>query len=193
MFYTNGVRFEDLNIVLKIYKKQSKSLEEVLSFFSNPQNQFKVNELYPSLPPITIQDAIKLSNTEQRMTALRIFSPEEIAQSLNAKVLNEQTVHKKQIRWDKNLKPYEHSFEDTYTLYQISASEIGIEQRTWWISPDIYFVKCKCASSDRIYYIYVPKEAAEKQDALEAIAWTMQINGKPINKAQYLSLMYSET
>ena len=193
MYYFDSIGFNDLNLVLKLYKKQERPLEEVLSFFSLAKNIKKVNKIYPDLEPIQVNEAIKIPNAEQRMVALRVFSPEEFVDKLGAKVLDTQTVNKKHIRWDDNLKPYEFTFEDTYTLYQVSAKKLGLQERSWWKSPDIFFVKCKCASTDKLYYIYVSPEAAEKKDALEAIAWTMQINGTPINKSQYLTLMYSET
>jgi hypothetical protein len=192
MFYTAGVSFDDLSIVLSVYKKQNRPLEEVLSFFSRESNRESVKELYPNSSPITIREAIQLPNAEQRMAILRLFAPEEIAEELQAKLLDSQTIRKTQIRWDKSLKPYKHTFEDTYSLYQIKAGELGIEERPWWKSPNVYFVKCKCATTDRLYYIYVPQDAAKNNDAIEAIAWTMQINGKPITKKQYLNLMYSE-
>jgi hypothetical protein len=193
MYYVNKIRFEDLLIVLKIYKKQGLSKETVLSYFSQAENCRQVNELYAELAPLNIHEAIQLSNAEQRMAALQIFSPEEIAKDLNAKVLDTQTIQKKQIRWDNSLTPYEHIFEDTYTLYEIKAEKLGLQNRHWWQFPNIYFVKCQCASTDRVYYLYVPPEVGKIQDAIEAIAWTMQINGTPISKAQYLNLMYSES
>ena len=101
-----------------------------------------------------------------------------------------KTIYKKQIRWNADLKPYTHEFEDVYELYKVSSNLLGLEKRLW---QNVYFVKCKCASSDRMYYIYVHPEAAKNHDAIEAIAWTMRWNGIPLTKEQYLHLMYSET
>ncbi|MEM9980966.1 MAG: hypothetical protein AAF734_00625 [Bacteroidota bacterium] len=193
MFYTNGIGFESLETVLKIYKKQARPLAEVLAFFSQEDNRKQVQQVYETLPSITIKEALALSNTEQRMMALRIFTPEEVAQDLPTEKIDSQTIEKKQIRWDQNLKPYEYVYEDTYTLHKIAAKELGIQERSWWVSPDIFFVQCQCASTDRMYYLYVPPEAAENGDAIEAIAWTMQLEGQPLTKQQYLNFMYTET
>ncbi|MGD1841073.1 MAG: hypothetical protein ACFB0B_09275 [Thermonemataceae bacterium] len=193
MFYTNGIGFESLETVLKVYKKQARPLEEVLAFFSQEDNRKQVQQVYETLPPITIKEALALGNTEQRMIVLRIFTPEEVAQDLPAEKIDSQTIKKKQIRWDENLKPYEYVYEDTYTLHKIAAKELGVKERSWWVSPDIFFVQCQCTSTDRMYYLYVPPEAAENGDAIEAIAWTMQIEGQPLTKQQYLNLMYTET
>lgn len=191
-YYINRVRFDDLQIVMSIYQRQERSKEEVLSFFSQPANREIVARDYDQVTPIVVADAIKLSNTEQRMVALRSFEPEEIAEGLDAQLLDSQTVEKKHIRWDKNLKPYEHTFRDTYELYKVSSDALGIESR-WSTVNDIYIVKCECPSTDRLYYLYVPEEAAANKDALEAIAWTMRFNDQPLTKQQYLNLMYTET
>ncbi|TAF63934.1 MAG: hypothetical protein EAZ55_12570 [Cytophagales bacterium] len=193
MYYSQGIKFEDLTILLRIYKKQEKTLSEVLHLFSQPNSLAMIEMQYEKLLPITIQEALRLDNAEQRMVALRNFSPEELITQINAELIDSQTIEKKQIRWDKDLQPYEYCYKDTYSLYKVAASALGIEERSWWRSLDIYFVKCQCASTDRLYYLYVPAEAAEAKDAITAIAWTMQIEGKPINKEQYLSFMYSET
>jgi hypothetical protein len=40
---------------------------------------------------------------------------------------------------------------------------------------DCYTVKCKDASTDRTYWIYVPENIGEKGSAIEAIAWTYTV------------------
>ncbi|MDJ1470391.1 hypothetical protein [Xanthocytophaga flava] len=190
--YTKGIAFEKLETVLKIYKKQARSQSEVLSLFSQDTHRKTIEDTYEKLVPLTIAEALLLSNAEQRMVALQCFGVEELVTKLNAKQLDAQTITKKQIRWDEHLKPYEHTYEDTYELYKIDAKSLGIE-RHFWREPAIYFVKCQCASTDRLYYLYVSEDIAQQQDAIAAIAWTMRFNGKPLTKQQYLNLMYSET
>ncbi|HTF81653.1 MAG TPA: hypothetical protein VL947_08005, partial [Cytophagales bacterium] len=136
-------------------------------------------------------EALALQNAEQRMIALTVFSPDEFISAVNAELLDMQSITKKNIRWDAQLQPYMHVYEDVYSLYKISAFELGLENiaRT----PSIYFVKCRCTSTDKIYYLYVPEAVAASRDAVEAIAWTYRFNGKPLTKSQYLHLIYSET
>lgn len=191
-YYVNRVKFEDIQIVMSIYKQQDRSQEEVLSFFSQPQNREVITSEYENTLPIKVKEAIKLANAEQRMVALRGFEPEQIANELEATLLDSQTIEKKQIRWNKDLKPYNHEYKDTYALYKIEAKTLGVDQ-WWWREPAIYFVKCECPSTDRLYYLYVPQEAAQNNDAIEAIAWTMRFNDQPLTKQQYLNLMYTET
>lgn len=189
-FYTQGIRFDDLSLLLRIYKKQNKSLEEILSFFSKEENKNNIQTLYPDVMPISIQEAMKLDNSEHRMVALSTFSIEEITKDLHAERVDIKTIYKKQIRWDADLKSYTYEYEDIYELYKVDAERLGLKKKLW---QDVYFVKCKDASSDRIYYLYVHPTAAKNNDAVEAIAWTMRLNGYPLTKEQYLQLMYSET
>lgn len=192
-YYTQGVAFEDLATVLRIYRRQDKPLDEVLAYFEIPTNRAFVQSQYEQLEPLTVQEAIAFQNNEQRMVALRAFSVEDVAKALQSVRLDRQTIHKKQIRWNKDLQPYEHEYEDTYELYKIPASVLNLE-RTWRNEePSVYFVKCKCASTDRQYMLYVPQEVGEYRDAIMAIAWTMRFNGVPLKKEQYLNMMYSET
>jgi hypothetical protein len=193
LFYTQGIAFDDLNTVLRIYRKQGKPLQEVLSYFELPTNRAIIEQHYEQLAPITVQEAISFANNEQRMVALRSFEVEEVAEALQATLIDEQTINKKQIRWDKDLKPYDYEFKDTYQLYKIPASSLNLESNWRQDDPSVYFVKCQCASTDRQYFLYVPREVGEEKDAITAIAWTMRFNGLPLKKEQYLNLMYSET
>lgn len=190
-YYINRVQFDHLNTVLRIFKVEERTKEEVLTFFSQPENRTFIEEEYDALKPFTVKEAIKLPNVEQRMAALRAFQAEEVVKDLKAKQLDKQIISKKQIRWDENLKPYEFAYDDEYTLYAVDAKTLGLNN--WWRSTELYFVKCNCPSTDRQYYIYVAEEAAQNKDAIEAIAWTMRFNGQPLKKEQYLNLMYSET
>lgn len=191
MYYFRKIKFEKLEVLLRLYKKQGKSLMHVLSLFTQEENRRFIQTQYDELTAMTVGEALALPNAEQRMIALTVFDPEEFIAAINAELLNEQSISKKQIRWNEALQPYEHNYTDTYSLYKISAFELGLENiaRT----PSIYFVKCRCTSTDKIYYLYVPESVAESGDAIEAIAWTYRFDGKPLSKAQYLNLIYSET
>ena len=188
-YFADGVRFEELTMVLRIFKRQGLSKTQVLDLFSAPENLEEVNASYDSLLPISVKEAIALNNAEQRMVALRSIDLAEIKSEMQAELINSQTITKKQIRWDEQLKPYEREFKDTYELYKIPPKKIGIATSI----SGIYFVRCQCATTDRTYFLYVAPEVGEKKDAIEAIAWTMRIEGKPLNKKQYLSLLYSES
>lgn len=191
-YFVNRVGFESLEMTLRIFKAEGKSKDLVLSYFSQEKNRKIVEKTYDTLKAFTVAEALVLSNTEQRMVALRAFEVDTIAKELEATLLDKQTIKKRHIRWDKELKPHEVEFEDTYELYQVEPQKIGFSGN-WWSNAALYFVKCNCPSTDRKYYLYVSRDAAINNDAIEAIAWTMRFNGKPLNKEQYLNLMYTET
>ncbi|GAB4395415.1 MAG: hypothetical protein OHK0053_03050 [Microscillaceae bacterium] len=195
-FYTQKVKFEDLEMVLRLNKTKGLSLEAVLKNFSSEETRRQIKESFPALPPFTVPEALQLSNAEQRMAALSCFPPEEVvrqmAADLKAVLVDKQTVQKKQVRWDAQLKPYEYVFEDTYELYKISGEAFHLPN-VWYERPDVYYVKCQCPSTKRMYYIYVPMEVGMKNDALTAIAWTMRFDKQALTKEQYLHLMYAET
>ena len=60
---------------------------------------------------------------------------------------------------------------------------------------DVFLVKCKDTSTDRIYHIYVdPNISGATTDAISAIASTMRTSdGKPLTKEQYIDLMKTES
>lgn len=193
-YYTQGVLFNRLEDILKIYKKQGRSLEEILPFFTSNYLKKKVNQLYGSIQALSVKEALCFNNIEQRMLAIRLFSPQELLIELNPILLDSQTIEKKQIRWTKDLKAYTNIFLDTYNLYKLSG-QLLVEKalKNWQKTSDIYIVECKCTSTNKKYFLFVPPEVGENKDAIQAIAWTMQINGNPISKEQYLHLIYSET
>ncbi len=210
LFYFRNVGFADLETVLRLFKKAVFPAEVVLDYFSQPENIRFVRERYNQLIPLTVKEAVKLDNIEQRMIALTCFQAEEIASELNAELVNEQSLEKKQFQWDENNRPVEKIYKDTYSLFRINASELltpeEIEERDdddeqlhfedWELSPPqeyIYYVKCVCPSTGRNYFVYVDEEIGMEGDAVAAIAWTMRINGQPISKEMYLNLMYAES
>lgn len=191
-FFTSGVAFDSLETVLRIYRRRDLSVEQVLAYFSDETNQQFVKEHYEKLKPITAREALAFANAEQRMAAIRSIPPEEIMQEVNAELVDRQVIQKDQIRWDDNMKPYRHSFKDTYELYKIPTAAFGIRQ-TNWVKPAIYAVKCNCTSTGRVFYLYVDENAGKAGDAVAAIAWTFRYNGVPLTREQYLNLLYSET
>lgn len=191
MYYFKKIKFDNIEVLLKLYKKLDRSKADVLALFAQEDNRITVNVRYDEIRPITVNEVLTLPNAEQRMIALTVFSPEEFISQINAELMDEQVVKKNQIRWDDALKPYEYTYEDVYSLYKVSSFELGLEYISKTAS--IYFVKCRCISTGKIYYLYVPETVALQSDAIEAIAWTYRFDNKPLSKQQYLNMIYSET
>lgn len=147
-----------------------------------------VAEMWESITPVTVEEALKLSNTEDRRTYFDCIGPEKLFKDLNAKRLDKQVVKKSRTRWDDNNDPYEYEFEDVYELYKIPASKIfEAPEAKWMRQDDVYAVRCWCTTTNREYWLFVPKSAAvesvwedgnstETYDAVKAIAWTIRIN-----------------
>ncbi len=191
-FYTSGVAFDDLHTVLRIYRRAGRTQEEALAFFTAEANREIVRQQYEKLAPITAKEALAFPNAEQRMAAMRVIPADELVQETGAILIDKQTVQKKQVRWTADLRPYEHSYSDTYALYCISTEKLGLATNRW-TKPAIYLVKCSCTTTGRVYYLYVHEDAARAKDAIAAIAWTYRYNGVPLTKEQYLNLIYTET
>jgi hypothetical protein len=71
---------------------------------------------------------------------------------------------------------------DKYELYKIKGDKLFPEEKSEWrrANADIYAVRCWCTTTEREYWIYVPRHIGEMKDAIEAIAWTFQLNiGEP--------------
>lgn len=72
---------------------------------------------------------------------------------------------------------------DKYELYKIKGDKLFPEEKSEWrrSNADIYAVRCWCTTTAREYWIYVPRNVGEMKDAIEAIAWTFQLNiGEPV-------------
>ena len=153
-----------------------------------------VEEMWDSIVPITIQEAFSERNAERRRVYFDCIGVEKIFKNLNPKSLDKQVIKKKRHRWDEKNDPWVHEFEDEYELFSIDPQELYAtsdlsewqkqRQATKYVA-----VRCKCTSTQREYWIYVPEEEAicngtrvwdddkkKRYDAIKAIAWTIRID-----------------
>ena len=153
-----------------------------------------VEEMWDSIVPITIQEAFSERNAERRRVYFDCIGVEKIFKNLNPKSLDKQVIKKKRHRWDEKNEPWTHEFEDEYELFSIDPKELYAtsdlsdwqkqRQATKYVA-----VRCKCTSTQREYWIYVPEEEAicngarvwdddkkKRYDAIKAIAWTIRID-----------------
>lgn len=191
--YFRKVQFDNLDVVLKMFRREQRSLSEVLSFFETPAILDDIRSRYESLPDLTMQEALQQANATQRMLVMSMIDPGKLIEELNAKLLDRQVCKKTQTRWNEDLQPYTRVFDDVYELYRIAPEKLGIATRNGGALPMVYVVKCKCASTDRIYYQYVPNTIGQLNDAVAAIAWTFKLKDTHLSKQQYLDYLYSET
>ena len=184
----------DLTTALKLWKTKYADdyrdfQKEVITHESlNDFDQF-VQECWDKIEQVTVEDALKIENTEERRTYFDAIGIEKLFKSLKPKLLDKQTIKKSRVKWDEEFNEYTHEFEDVYELYEIEATKMFSKDR-WGNTPtqNTYAVRCWCTTTNREYWLYVPREAAlgatwwnrdsedNKPDAIRAIAWTVRID-----------------
>lgn len=181
----------DLTTALRLWKTKYADdyrdfQKEVITHESlNDFDQF-VQECWDKIKPVTVDEALKVENTEERRTYFDAIGIEKLFKALKPKLLDKQVIKKSRTRWDDKFEEYTHEFEDVYELYEIAGKKLFDKDR-WGNPPQpIFAVRCWCTTTNREYWLYVPREAAignswwdkEKQqpDAIRAIAWTVRIN-----------------
>lgn len=153
-----------------------------------------VHEMWDSITPVTVEDALSISNTELRRTYFDCIGVETLFKELQPILRDRQVVKKKRTRWDDKNDQYEYEFEDVYELYEIDGKKLYEKDRFGRDPLPVYAVRCWCTTTNREYWIYVNAEAATgdrnfswkmraedlKQDfdAIRAIAWTIRIDVK---------------
>lgn len=147
-----------------------------------------VAELWLDIQPVTVQEALTLSNTEMRRLYFNCIGVQKLFQTLEPKLLDRQVIKKKRTRWDENNDPRVHEFEDLYELYEIDGEKLFGQTRWGGAAGNtVYAVRCWCTTTNREYWLYVPPVAAignrwsrgaaeDNPDAIRAIAWTIRID-----------------
>ena len=146
-----------------------------------------VEESWNSIEPVTVKEALSISNTEIRRTYFDCIGVVKLFKELEPKLRNKQVINKKRTCWDEDNKENIRKFEDVYELYEIEGIKLFDKDR-WGREPSpIYAVRCWCTTTNREYWLYVNEEAATGQrwwgddvkkqyDAIRAIAWTILID-----------------
>lgn len=184
----------DLTTALRLWK--TKYQDDIRDFFKDvithdqlhDFGQF-VEECWNKIEPFTVEDALKVENTEERRTYFDAIGIEKLFKQLDPKLLDRQVIKKKRVRWDDEFNEYTHEFEDVYELYEIEGTKLFNKDR-WGNTPEpVYAVRCWCTTTNREYWLYVTKQAAlgdrwwyndednkSKPDAIRAIAWTVRVD-----------------
>lgn len=180
-----------LTEALKLWKTKFSDYKDFeKEVITNPSlNDFNdfVKSVWDEIIPVTVEDALKQENVEIRRTYFDAIGVETLFKSLEPKLLDKQVIKKTRVRWDDEYTEKDHVFEDVYELYEIEGSKL-FEKDSWGNSPEsAYAVRCWCTTTNREYWLYVPKEAAlgsqwwyiseqSKPDAIRAIAWTVRVD-----------------
>jgi len=126
-----------------------------------------LGDVWNEIQPLTFQEiASQINNIEQRRIAIGLLVIE-----------------------NGNLETKE--YEDIYELFEVKGKDLynGVKS-AWGLHRNQHYVKFKCTSTDREYYIWIDEESVKrtngfdmwKQDtkinAIQSIAWTIQTNIK---------------
>jgi len=150
-----------------------------------------LGDMWNDIVPITFQEISKeIKNIESRRVAIGSLGIENVIKQVNPKLVDKQTLSK-QTTWINGEGVLEtKKFKDTYELYMVVNEDLykDVENARWFSNENIYFVKCKCTSTNREYYIWVDKRSVQQTNrdkgswidkpinAIQAIAWTIQTN-----------------
>ena len=193
-YIVNGREMFKLDTALRLWKTKYQDdyrdfQKDVITHESLKDFDLFVQECWDSIEPVTVEEALQLANTEDRRVYFDAIGIEKLFKGLEPKLLDKQVIKKSRTRWDDEFNEYTHEFEDVYELYEIDGRKLYDKDR-WGNDPrPIYAVRCWCTTTNREYWLYVPREAAvgqqwwsrdegneAKADAIRAIAWTVRID-----------------
>jgi hypothetical protein len=194
-YVVNGRDGYHLTPALRLWK--TKYQDDIRDFFKDviTHDQLQdfglfVEECWDTIEPVTVEEALQQDNTEDRRVFFDAIGIEKLFKSLDPKLIDKQVIDKNRTRWDDEFNEYTHTFEDVYELYELDAKKMFTTDR-WGNEPrdHIYAVRCWCTTTNREYWLYVPRWAAlgeqwwassdderAKADAIRAIAWTVRLD-----------------
>lgn len=191
-YIVNGREGYDLTTALRLWKtKYETDFRDFVRDVTPHESLFDfrdfVESMWEEIIPVTVEEALKLPNTEDRRTYFDAIGIEKLFKQLNPTLKDRQVIKKKRARWDDSNVEYTYEFEDVYELYEIDG-KLLFDKDQWGRDPEpVYAVRCWCTTTNREYWIYVNRGAAcgntwkteYKQDvfdAIRAIAWTVRID-----------------
>lgn len=209
-FYWEGIQFDTLEDLVRLMKLNTDFTWDYVRWYyldlqtDEPEYLQLLDEAEKmwhdeNIKPWTAKEVFRLTNQEQKYLLFSMIGPDQIEQEMNPTLVDRQTLTKKQPRYtvegkdghkvtkrfsNEQLKEDLVEYQDTYELYYFDKSKLGTEN-------NVYYVKCKDTSTDRVYYLYVDgTDERCKYDAISAIAWTMRDpEGNPFTKEDYLSIV----
>lgn len=173
-------------------------------------------DFYNSIEPMSAKEAMNRykDNAEQRMVVFTIMSPAKVIQELGGTLIDSQTITKKREytrlksgetvdhKKHRSMELYdieEVEFPDTYELYQVDSSVMGLDPNNG-DDEHVYILTMKDTSTERMYGLFIDSdsEAVRNRDAIEAIASTFEVPStggevRPMTKEEYLNNMRSES
>jgi len=152
-------------------------------------------EFWNDIKPMTFAEIAKFENLEHRRVGMLCLGLERLVEQIQPELIDRQTI-KKKTTWINSKGELETvTFDDTYELFEVSGEYLSEGLQKWQKMQPCYFVKFKDTSTDRQYMIWVDIQEVYRTNydknknyfnffdftpkmvnAIQAIAWTMQVN-----------------
>ena len=153
-----------------------------------------LEDIWNDIIPMTFKEIAKLENLEQRRVGVLCLGLERLANEIQPKLLDRQTLKKTTAYVDREGQLVTKEFDDTYELFEVDGEYFseGIKNKLQKMQ-NAYYIKCKDTSTDREYFLWIEPRmvfqantanptqhaydyALEKINAIQCIAWTLQTN-----------------
>jgi hypothetical protein len=148
-----------------------------------------LEDIWDDIKPLTFKEiARNVTNIEARRVAIACLGTERLVEEVKPKHIKSETIAKKTMWITQSGELVERYFDDTYSLYRVSADDLfGKNSR----QGDCYYVSCKDTSTDREYILWVDfsgvamtkglsvwnmgqKDIEKNVSPIDCVAWTIQ-------------------
>jgi hypothetical protein len=174
----------DITWAAKLWKKTYKDFPEFHAAIIAPARTASYDEFgedmlkeWNDIPDITISEAFSEKNVEIRRLCFKAIGVIELFKALDPELIHKDRIFYDNIITDSIGVQTKIATVDVYELYKIDGNKLFPEETSEWRTDraTIYAVRCWCTTTKREYWIYVPRIVGEKNNALEAIAWTIRL------------------
>lgn len=170
------------DVALRIWKTMYSSFDEFLKrvIIYEGMQEFADHcaSVWKETKTLTVPEAFKESNLELRRLCFKAIGIEKMFKELEPEMVHREVLQFNNITYDAKNQPTMSIINDIYELYRIKGEKLFPEEKLEFRrkNADTYAVRCWCTTTKREYWIYVPRWVGEQKDAIEAIAWTFQLN-----------------
>ena len=169
----------------RLWKKTYKDFPEFHAAIIAPARTGSYDEFgedmlaeWNEIPDITISEAFSEKNIEIRRLCFKAIGVIELFKQLEPELVHKDRIDYDNLVTDSSGNQSKVATVDEYELYKIDGNKLFPEEKSEWRAANatIYAVRCWCTTTKREYWIYVPRFVGEKNNAIEAIAWTIRLS-----------------
>lgn len=149
----------------------------------------QLEDFWDKVVPATFGDIAQLPNLEQRRVGILNLGMETIIKEAKPTLLSSKTIKKTTTWVNEKGELVEHTFDDTYELFEVKGEVFSQNmENNWRNMDDCHYIRCKDTSTDREYLIWVDLRSVYRTNELgshwefdksqinpiHCIAWTIQ-------------------